>query len=133
VRDRFHLLGRRDDLPRITAALDVSCLCSAYGEAFPLVVGEAMACGVPCVVTDVGDCAMMVGDTGTVSTPGDAQGLARAIERILELGRGARQELGEAARRRVREHFSLDGIVQRYENLYQEVVQQGSDLGKAKR
>lgn len=128
MRRRFHLLGRRDDLDRITPALDVSCLSSAYGEAFPLVVGEAMACGVPCVVTDVGDCATIVGDTGIVSAPGDAPGLARGIERILELEAGARQELGEAARRRVREHFSLDQIVKRYENLYQEVVEQEGDL-----
>ena len=122
MRDRYHLLGRRDDLPRITAALDVSCLCSTYGEALPLVIGEAMACGVPCVVTDVGDSAMMVGETGFVSPPGDAQGLARGIERILEMGQCARQKLAESARARIREKFSLDQVVKQYEKLYQEVA-----------
>jgi glycosyltransferase involved in cell wall biosynthesis len=130
MRDRFHLLGRRHDLPRITAALDVSCLCSVYGEAFPNVLGEAMACGVPCVVTDVGDCAAIVGNTGSVSPPGDAQALARGIESLLELGEDGRRRLGETARGRVREHFSLDSIVKRYENLYQEAVRQQTGLGE---
>jgi glycosyltransferase involved in cell wall biosynthesis len=121
VGDRFHLLGRRNDMPSVTAALDVSCLCSR-SEAFPNVLGEAMACGVPCVVTDVGDCAMIVSDTGIVSAPGDAQGLARGVERILELGQGARQKLGESARSRIRDNFSLDRVVKQYEKLYQEVA-----------
>jgi glycosyltransferase involved in cell wall biosynthesis len=122
MRDRFHLLGRRDDLPRITAGLDVSCLSSAYGEAFPLVVGEAMACGVPCVVTDVGDCAMIVGETGVVTIPGDAQGLARGIGRILDMPPEARLSLGESARRRIQENFSLQRITREYENVYQEAA-----------
>jgi glycosyltransferase involved in cell wall biosynthesis len=122
MRDRYHLLGLRDDLPRVTAGLDVSCLSSAYGEAFPLVLGEAMACGVPCVVTDVGDCAMIVGETGVVTAPGDPQGLASGIGRILDLRQDARQRLGESARCRIQENFSLDRITKLYENLYQEAA-----------
>jgi glycosyltransferase involved in cell wall biosynthesis len=122
MRGRFHLLGRRHDMPRITAALDVACLCSTYGEAFPNVLGEAMACGVPCVVTDVGDSAAIVGDTGIVSLPGDARALAGAIERLLEMGKDARQRLGQAARERVRVNFSLHSIVERYQDLYCQVA-----------
>lgn len=122
MRSRFHLLGPRDDLSRITAALDVSCLCSTYGEAFPLVVGEAMACGVPCVSTDVGDCSRIIGETGFVSAPGDAEALARGIEKILEMGSLARNKLGEAARSRIQENYSLSLVVQRYENLYRAVA-----------
>jgi glycosyltransferase involved in cell wall biosynthesis len=122
MRDRYHLLGRRDDLPRITAGLDVSCLSSAYGEAFPLVLGESMACGVPCVSTDVGDCAMIVGETGIVAAPGDAQGLAQGIERILNMRPETRQKLGESARCRIQENFSLDRITKQYEKVYQEAT-----------
>jgi len=122
MRERFHLIGRRDDLPRITAGLDVSCLTSAYGEAFPLVLGEAMACGVPCVVTDVGDCAMIVGETGIVTAPGDAEGIARGVKRILEMTEDDRQRLGESARCRIQENFSLDRIAKQYEALYEETV-----------
>ena len=122
MRDRYHLLGRRDDLPRITAGLDVSCLSSAYGEAFPLVLGEAMACGVPCVSTDVGDCAMIVGETGIVAAPGDAQGLAHGIERILNMRPETRQKLGESARCRIQENFSLDRVTKQYEKVYEEAA-----------
>ena len=58
-----HLLGERNDMSRITAALDIAS-SSSSSEAFPNVIGEAMSCGIPCVVTDVGDSAWLVGDTG---------------------------------------------------------------------
>src|SRR6202043_3606803 len=63
VRSNVHMLGRRQDMERVTAALDIACSSSAYGEGFPNVIGEAMSCAVPCVVTDVGDSARIVSDT----------------------------------------------------------------------
>lgn len=122
MRTRFHLLGRRLDIPRVAAALDVACLCSAYGEAFPNVPGEAMACGVPCVVTDVGDSAAIVGETGIVVPPAEPEALAAGIGRLLEMGPEGRRKLGEAARARVRENFSLDRVVREYQGLYCQVA-----------
>lgn len=121
VHDCFHLLGRRADVPRITAALDVASLSSSYGEAFPLVLGEAMACGVPCVTTDVGDSAVIVGDTGCVAPPRDPVALAESWMEILEMSPEGRAALGRSARRRIKENFDLSDTVLRYEELYTEM------------
>lgn len=115
--NNFHLLGRRDDIPQIMTALNIAS-SSSYGEGFPNVVGEAMACGVPCVVTDVGDSALIVGDTGIVVPPKDSNDLALAWKELIEIGKDRRQRLGDNARRRIREKFSLPSVVERYEELY---------------
>lgn len=126
IRDRCHLLGRQEDIPRLTAALDLAS-SSSYGESFPLVIGEAMACGVPCVVTDVGDSAQIVGDTGRVVPPKNPQALAEAWCELIEMEPTVRAQLGLAARHRVEEHFSLPAIVARYEKLYDELLSQLGD------
>jgi glycosyltransferase involved in cell wall biosynthesis len=114
----LHLLGERSDMPRIMAGLDVFSSSSAYGEGFPNVVGEAMACGVPCVVTDVGDSAAVVGETGVVVPPRDADALAEGWARLLDAGADGRRRLGEAARQRVQENYSLERVAGLYEALY---------------
>jgi glycosyltransferase involved in cell wall biosynthesis len=122
LQTHFHLLGERTDIARLVATLDIFCLSSAYGESFPLIVGEAMAAGVPSVVTDVGDSAWMLNDTGRVVPPRDAKGLARACLDLLELGAEGRRKLGAAARNRVIDLFSLGTVVAQYENLYERTV-----------
>jgi glycosyltransferase involved in cell wall biosynthesis len=105
----------------LTAALDISASASAYGEAFPMIVGEAMSCGVPCVVTDVGDSGWIVGNTGRVVPPKNPEALANAWKELIELGSEGRETLGEAARQRVIENFSLNSVVEQYEKLYETV------------
>ncbi len=80
---RLHLLGERHDLDRILPGLDLFCLSSAFGEGSPNVLLEAMACGVPCVATDVGDAARLIGPAGRVVPPGDPARLAEALTAIL--------------------------------------------------
>ncbi|SDB62216.1 Glycosyltransferase involved in cell wall bisynthesis, partial [Desulfonatronum thiosulfatophilum] len=121
VEDRFFLLGPRDDIPTITTGLDIACL-SSVGEGFPNVLGEAMACEVPCVATDVGDCADIVGDTGRIVPPRNPDALAGAIRELVEMGGEGRKQLGRAARERVRERYELGSVVKRYEGLYEDVV-----------
>jgi glycosyltransferase involved in cell wall biosynthesis len=118
LRDSFFLLGRRDDVPRIMNSLDISTLCSAAGEAFPLVVGEAMACGVPCVVTDLGDCSYLVGETGRVVPPQNPEVLARAWEELVLLAPEGRRRLGLEARQRIKRLFTLPRIAAEYAALY---------------
>jgi glycosyltransferase involved in cell wall biosynthesis len=119
--DRFHLLGPRHDLPRLYPALDVLA-SSSVSEAFPLVLGEAMACGVPCAATDVGDTALIVGPTGRVVPPKDPTALARALADLLSLPPAVREQVGAAARERVRALFDLGAVTRRYEALYESLL-----------
>lgn len=116
-------LGPRDDLPRLWQMLDIFVLSSSFGEAFPNVLLEAMAAGVPCVTTDVGDAAEIVGDTGLVVPPGQPEALAAAIEKLIALGPEGRRALGEAARARVAERYTLEKMVQGYQEAWSEVLQ----------
>jgi glycosyltransferase involved in cell wall biosynthesis len=118
--DNVHLLGERFDIPRLNAAMDVAT-SSSYAEGFPNVIGEAMSCGVPCVVTDVGDSALLVGDTGIVVEPKRPESLCKGWVKLIEMPAKDRQRIGEAARKRIIDHFSIDFIARQYEQLYREV------------
>ena len=118
VTETFRLAGRRDDIARMTAAFDIATSASISGEAFPNVLGEAMACAVPCVATDVGDSAAIVGGTGRIVAPDDVDALADAWSSFLRLGPGERAALGESARRRVSENFELQAVADRYERAF---------------
>lgn len=118
--DRFVFPGERSDINRLMQSMDVLCL-SSRSEAFPNVLGEAMACGVPCVTTDVGDSADIVADTGIVVQPLDSEALARGLTAMLEKPDAARRALGRVARKRVEENYSLMSIVEEYDHLYEEL------------
>jgi glycosyltransferase involved in cell wall biosynthesis len=110
--------SERLDVERAINAFDLLTLSSAFGEGFPNVVGEALACGVPVVVTDVGDARAVVGDCGEVVPRRDPQALAAAWGRILALDAGAREQLRAAARQRIVAHFSLATMVDRTAQQY---------------
>lgn len=114
---RVHLLGQRRDVTRVMAAMDILTSSSRI-EGFPNVVGEAMACGIPCVVTDVGDSAYLVGETGVVVPPRDPGALAGAWTSLLRRGTDSRAALGRAARERVSRMFSIESVVERYTELW---------------
>ena len=117
------LAGKRDDIPSVMNALDLHVLSSAYGEAFPNAVAEAMACGTPCLVTDVGDAAYIVGDTGWVVERQNTPALSRALANALQaLKSNGRESLGEACRGRIKENFSLDTMAAAYRNVWTTVA-----------
>ena len=117
LRARCHLLGLRQDVPRLFAMMDVATTASR-SEAFPVAIGEAMACGIPCVVTDVGDSARIVGRTGIVVAPENPAALAEGWRRLIEAGPEVRRRLGRDARQRVEEEFALPVVVERYQAIY---------------
>lgn len=125
IQDVCHLLGLREDIPRILNALDIAT-SSSSGEAFPNAVAEAMACGVPCVVTDVGDSRFIVGETGRVVGPRSPAALAQGWKELLEAGQEVRRRLGLAARERVEQNFGMPAVIKQYQDLYTQVADQTS-------
>lgn len=122
VADRVIWAGWEQDMPLVYNALDISNTISEEREGFPNAVAEAMACGVPCVVTDVGDSAFIVGDTGTVVPTRDPESLARAWERLLSMSDGERCRLGLRARERIEENFSVPLLVQRTQEALESLM-----------
>jgi glycosyltransferase involved in cell wall biosynthesis len=118
LRDHCHLLGERQDINFIMAACDVIVTSSFYGEGFPNVIGEAMACGVPCVSTDIGDSARVIGNTGKIVPAKDSVALAEGIIEILSMPADARMFLGDRARNRILKHFTIEKIAKQYADLY---------------
>lgn len=119
---RVLLLGERRDVPRLLSAFDVLCVSSAWGEAFPMVVGEAMASKVPCVVTNIGDAPMMVDDCGLVIPPASPSRLADALLALGSLGEDEFRRLGERASARVGANYSIQAVVGQYLALYDDAM-----------
>jgi glycosyltransferase involved in cell wall biosynthesis len=107
LEERLLWVGIREDMPAVHNALDVAVSSSSYGEGSSNVIGEAMACGVPCVVTNVGDSAWVVGDTGMVVPPKNPVALMNAIDRSLDEPLCSPAQI----RRRIVERLSVETLV----------------------
>ncbi len=118
--ERFLLLGERQDVPVCLAAMDIFVLPSRT-EGFPNVLAEAMAMGRPCVTTDVGDTALVLGDCGKVVPPDDVPALAQALDHMLAISPSVRLALGMAGRQRIEKEFSMTQCAIRFAELYKDV------------
>lgn len=119
VVDKVRFLGERSDIARLFAAADIGLLCS-HQEGFSNAIIEGMASAVPMIVTDVGGNAEAIkhGDTGLVVPPSDPRALSRAIDVLVNSSPTQRKAMGERARRRAQDSFSLDACVAAYDQLY---------------
>lgn len=118
--DRIRLMGQRSDVAQLLSGFDLFCLSSLV-EGFPNVIGEAMACGLPCIATDVGDSKMIVGDAGWVVEPDDPVAYGVVLDKALSLDSDERVRMGALARERIASHFSLGEIMDTYRDLYEQV------------
>lgn len=122
-------LGIRRDLPSLYAAADLLLSTSIFGEGFPNVVGEAMACGLPVVVTDIGDARRIVGDTGAVVPALDVKTMASSIGLLLGEKADMRRERGIAARKWIEDRFSLDRMVSAFDALHLHAALPAAEAG----
>lgn len=114
--------GARTDMPAVYNALDICASTSAFGEGVSNAIGEAIACGVPCTVTDVGDAALLVGDSRRVALPGQPERIADCWSRLLDMPEDERRRLGLEGRQRIEKEFSLDLMAHSTEALLSAVV-----------
>jgi len=113
------LLGSKNDITQVMNWIDIYVQSSKYGEGFPNVVAEAMACGTPCVVTDVGDAALIVGKTGYVVPPNNSFKLGRAIERmILEINKKNWSKKKNQSKLRIKNNFGINIMIKSYNKLW---------------
>lgn len=118
--DGIHFLGERRDVAQLMPGFDLFCLSSRV-EGFPNVIGEAMACAVPCVTTNVGDAADVVGGTGWVVPPGDPRRFAEALDAALSAGSEERIRRGLAARVKIECSYALPVIMAHYTDMYRRI------------
>jgi glycosyltransferase involved in cell wall biosynthesis len=108
--------GAYADMPAVNNALDI-CVSSSYSEGFPNVIGEAMACGIPCVVTDAGDSAWIVGDSSLIVPPKHPEALKSAIHSLIE-NLGTNNYTQENIRQRIIDNFSVIQLVLKTEGVF---------------
>lgn len=123
LENQILLLGERNDIPNIMNLLDIHVL-SSYSEAFPNVLCEAMACGTPCITTDVGDAAFIVGDTGWVVPIKDSRALSTSILNALTEKNDSQENFKGRqmkARERIVKKFDIFKMIDDYDKIYKKI------------
>ncbi len=123
IEGRVRLLGLRQDMPALYAACDAIVLSSAW-EGMPNVVLEAMASSIPVVATSVGAVPEVVadGESGLIVLPGNHEALANAMGRMMEMPEQTRQAFGREGYDRVRTEFSLETVIDKWEDLFNQLL-----------
>lgn len=113
----FVLLGEKTNIAEYMNAMDIFCLPSVT-EGFPNVVGEAMACGLPCVATSVGDVAKVSGDNAILVAPNDTASLSKGLCEMLSLHEGDRKRIGLNGRNKIMKEYSEKSACEKHFDLY---------------
>lgn len=118
---KFHFLGMRTDIDKLIPGLDILC-SSSISEGFSNAIAEAMACGIPCVVTDVGDSRKIVADAGIVVPVSSHTALADGVISLLNMEQNKLQVFRNSARQRIVDCFSVERMVLDHQQIYQSLV-----------
>jgi glycosyltransferase involved in cell wall biosynthesis len=127
IDDRVHWIQSVGQVEQVYCACDIVTSCS-ISEGFPNVIGEAMACGVPPVATDVGDSKEIIGLSGLIVQPGDSQALCVAWTRLLGMGRSQRDNMATAARARIVDRYSVEMLARNTMSIF-ESLRDGANRG----
>jgi glycosyltransferase involved in cell wall biosynthesis len=121
LKEKMVLLGNRNDVPVCLSGMDIFCMPSRT-ECFPLCLGEAMAMGLPCVGTDVGDAGYLAGGTVSLVPPQNENAMAEALLKVIALTESERGEMGAKGKARVLSEFTIESVGERYDAVYREVL-----------
>lgn len=125
----FRFLGERKDVHDVMQTMDIFCMTSSWGEAFPNVLAEAMCLKIPCLTTDVGDSCDIVSECGRIIPLGQVGTLADEILALLSLPAPQREQMATLARQRIERHYALPNIVEKYKRLYQQLNEKNTKQG----
>ncbi len=114
-------VGPADDVASWLAAVDVAVMPSLV-EGFPNALGEAMACGLPCIASDAGDARVMLAGHGEIVPAGDVATLAEAMIRGHRLEPSRRRSIGLGARARIADRYSLERMTESYASVYRRLA-----------
>lgn len=118
IKSRIHIMGERQDVQQLMPDFDCFVLCSNWGEGFPNVLGEAMACALPCITTDVGDSAFLLSNQEWILPPYDESALTNKLKQLLVFDERQKAALGDENRKRIEAHFTMQAVSEYYEQLY---------------
>lgn len=116
------LLGRRDDVPALMNAFDLF-LITSVSEGFPNVLGEAMLTGLPCLVTDVGDCKEVLANNKYVFNVGDYKGMANKASEIINLTELQKKELSLYNQKIIKKNYEISIVTKKYQEIYKTLIQ----------
>lgn len=122
IKRNLILLAERSDISKVMPGFDLLCLPS-LSEGFPNVVAEAMASGVPALVTDVGDAAIIVDNNDMVVAPADIKQLTEKLSNFIDKSSSEKKEISERVRKLIVTQFSVEHAWREYYKLYKRIIE----------
>ena len=118
IESKVILLDKKEDIHKWLPAIDSIIIPSLWGEAFPNILGEAMSTEIPCIVSNIGDCSLILGDCGI----NIEKSIHNSMRQMLDFSIEDRNKLGVAARNRIIKNYSIPNSTNKYSSLYMSIL-----------